>query len=605
MILKKDQKIGNYVVSIVMNNCEPIYTCRAKDNNKKNFFLWIFKKESVDPKVLQIINLKNKTYNLSHPNIISIVDDLSITLDGELYRVLIAPFISGESLDNYLKRQDSSLSVYDSLRIAQKILEALVYLQNQEQPVIVNNINLSSIFFDYSQVPYDIKLWDLRCATYLDKEIPFSENMNVLPFNIYSCVANESLEGTPNLTSDLFSVASIIYQLLFLYPPYLCELNENIKNNKELAIFLKKVRRNKICIPKVNLYEFDYNLADLLIKTISIDCNLRPQNASKMLSIIEKRLNSNLIQNHDNNFNEQEHFESTIKTESSNGVKKDIDVRISKNNVNNQCKILVGNGFVDVAGMTEIKEQLQSDVIDLLKDPVMAQDLGLSLPNGLLFYGPPGCGKTYFAEKFAEELGCKYLYIKCSDIASPYIHGGQSRIAEVFENAKNNTPCLIFFDEIDAMLMDRKYHNNVSESGEVNEFLTQLNNCGKRGIIAIGATNKPDQLDPAVLRAGRLEYKYYIPLPDRQTRAEIFEINLKNRKKSDVIDYYLLADKTEGFISADIKLIVDKAARLVFRAKVGSISMEYLLQAIGISRPSLTSDQLKVYEDLRLKFENY
>ena len=102
----------------------------------------------------------------------------------------------------------------------------------------------------------------------------------------------------------------------------------------------------------------------------------------------------------------------------------------------------------------------------------------MSIPNGLLFYGPPGCGKTFFAERFAEEIGCNYMYVLCSDVASPYIHGGQEKIANLFEEARKNAPTILFLDEVEAMIMDRSKHNNVSEQGEVNEFLGQLNNCG-------------------------------------------------------------------------------------------------------------------------------
>ena len=112
-------------------------------------------------------------------------------------------------------------------------------------------------------------------------------------------------------------------------------------------------------------------------------------------------------------------------------------------------------GFADVAGMEELKAELYTDVIEVLQHPEEAKKLGLTLPNGLLFYGPPGCGKTFFAEKFAQEVGCNYMYVKCSDIASPYIHGGQGKIAELFKLARQKAPTILFFDEIDAILMDR------------------------------------------------------------------------------------------------------------------------------------------------------
>ena len=262
-----------------------------------------------------------------------------------------------------------------------------------------------------------------------------------------------------------------------------------------------------------------------------------------------------------------------------------------------------GNGFADVAGMSVLKEQLRSDVIDLLKNPEQAEALGLHVPNGLLFYGPPGCGKTYFAEKFAEELGCNYRYIKCSDVASPFIHGGQEKIAAVFDEARENAPTILFFDEIEAMIKDRSKHTNVSEAGEVNEFLTQLNNCGQDGVIVIGATNKPTEIDKAALRAGRLEYKYYIPQPDNDTRKELFRINLSSRKTDFGIDYDKLAHLTENYVSADIRLIVDTAARLVFRRHLNCITMSILEEAIAQTKPSISLEIIKSHEAIRDEFE--
>ncbi len=303
----------------------------------------------------------------------------------------------------------------------------------------------------------------------------------------------------------------------------------------------------------------------------------------------------------DDRFGSADEFISALKGDLK--VEKSAPASVSKSTESKPKNIRRGNGFADVAGMTELKEQLKSDVIDLLNEPEQAKALGLSLPNGLLFYGPPGCGKTYFAEKFAEELGCNYQYIKCSDVASPYIHGGQDKIAKIFDDARANAPTILFFDEVEAMIKDRSKHNNVSEAGEVNEFLAQLNNCGSDGVIVIGATNKPSEIDEAALRAGRLELKYYIPQPDKETRMKIFELNLKKRSVDFGIDYEKLAEMTENYVSADIKLIVDQAARLVFRRKEKRITMAILEEAIKATKPSLTKEMIKKHEAIRDAFE--
>ena len=153
------------------------------------------------------------------------------------------------------------------------------------------------------------------------------------------------------------------------------------------------------------------------------------------------------------------------------------------------------------------------------------------------------------------------------------------------------------------MIMDRNKHNNVSEQGEVNEFLGQLNNCGDEGVMVIAATNKPNMIDPAALRAGRLELKYYIPQPDLETRKEIFQICLKGRNTELGIDYEKLASMTENRVSSDIRLIIDTAARLVFKRKIEKISQEIIEEAIKKVEPTVSLDEISECEKIREVFK--
>ena len=236
-----------------------------------------------------------------------------------------------------------------------------------------------------------------------------------------------------------------------------------------------------------------------------------------------------------------------------------------KSQISNIQEDLKSNrGFECVAGMDNLKQLLISDVIRPLKNPENFKKFKVSIPNGIILYGPPGCGKTFIVRKLAEELNYDFFEVKHSDLATPFIHGSVGNIGKAFEMAKQSTPAVIFFDEISGLVPDRK---NLSESSshkeeEVNEFLMQLNDAAENGILVVGATNYIERIDPAILRPGRFDKKIYVSLPDLEAREELFKIGLSDRPYDKKINFKKLAKNTEGFTCADIiKDVVESAAR--------------------------------------------
>ncbi|WP_300915129.1 AAA family ATPase [Bacteroides acidifaciens] len=269
-----------------------------------------------------------------------------------------------------------------------------------------------------------------------------------------------------------------------------------------------------------------------------------------------------------------------------------------------------GEALDEVAGMADLKALFRRDFIRIVRNPKVAQAYGIKPSNCTLLYGPQGCGKTFIAEKAAQESGLKYKIVKPSELGSIYVHGSQKKIAELFAEAEKNGPMILIFDEFDAIVPKRDSDLNGNQANEVNEMLTQLNNCASRGIYVLATTNRPSLLDPAIMRKGRIDRTVYVSLPDNEARAELFRIEIEKRPNIG-IDYELLAKATENYTGSDIAFIVEESARLCFEETLDRqlreplpLSMTRLLDVIQNTHSSVSETQRKEYLELKAKMED-
>ena len=267
-----------------------------------------------------------------------------------------------------------------------------------------------------------------------------------------------------------------------------------------------------------------------------------------------------------------------------------------------------GNGFADVAGMLQLKQLLKRNFIDIVRHRDKAKKYNIQPSNGILLYGPPGCGKTYIAEKMAEEANLNFVLVKPSDLGSTYVHGSQTKIADLFKKAEEKAPSLLCFDEFDALVPARTEDTSHHYLTEVNEFLVQLNNCASRGVYVLAMTNNINLIDKAVLRKGRIDEVIYVPEPDLEARIEMFKLNLaKCDMAAENIDLQRLADMTKGYSSSDIAYIILEASRDAFRESIEiddwvEITQENIEAVIKRTASSISSSDLRHYENMRDEF---
>ena len=269
-----------------------------------------------------------------------------------------------------------------------------------------------------------------------------------------------------------------------------------------------------------------------------------------------------------------------------------LNVKLQPDADKRSCGQSIKGLWVGVAGMREVKVLLERDVILPLQEPELYKLYGLSLPNGVLLYGPPGCGKTFIAKKLAEILKFKYFEIKPSDIGSIYVHGGQKRIGALFAKARDTAPSLIFFDDLDALAPDRSNHSvGHHYSAEVNELQVQLNKCWQSKVLVVGATNFLEKIDPAILRPGRIDKKVFIGPPDLEARIDLLRVYMQDRPQES-LNWLKLAEQCEYYTAAELEHVVNEAARL---ALAGSrrITEEDILKALYDNPPSLDSEKVK------------
>lgn len=573
MHFKKNDKIGTYTVAFPHKQGAYAETYRVKDTSGKTRFLKLINysklnRNQIDDngRVIEVEIAKQ----LHHHNLCQYVDSDNMMMNGSQYAWFVTEFVSGETLSQRIIRDDE-ISVYEIKTIAKAVLSALSFLHSQPIPVIHNEVTIQNVFLNLVGELQDLKLIDFGYARFLNQS-PVKPNLDELnPFYL----APERFSGVCSVQTDLYSVGAMMYHLLYGELPWFLDVSS--KRGQDVIDSILAERDKELTLTKEDKYELDDQLLNVIAKSLSYDSEDRFQSADEFIKAID----------------------GEVKIERQSTKRKILSQQQSDNTPASYAIKKKGEGFAAVAGMEELKQQMREEVIEPLHNPEEYHRYGVTIPNGMLLYGPPGCGKTFFAKHFAEEAGFNFMCITPATLKSRYVNATQENIAKMFKEAEENAPIVIFIDEMNELVPNRD-DGNVHEMSRsaVNEMLAQMDRTGEKGIFIIGATNYPNMIDPAILRAGRLDKKYYIGVPDIEARMALFRLYLNKRPYDFGLDYHQLADMTQGYVSADIQLIVNDASRNALRQH-SKITMELLKVAITNTAPSLSNNELRKYERIR------
>ena len=525
---KKGASIGNYVVLYPLTSREYTQTYCVADKNNFQFFMKVYDMNHI-PVFLQNGEDPQELWAYTHLGLCDYLPRLIRSgrkkegLTNIVY--LVTKYFRGKLLSQYIE-ENGQLTQGEAQAIALALLKAIQHLHSHG--VYHLDITPQNVLLEVTaEGTYTPKLFDLEYAC----ERPHEEGTKFKAQRFekadpYYSHTDLLASQTVSEADDLFSIGAILYTMLTGKKPWEdCPITSDMPFVEQ---HINMVRWRK-----------EHPVDSLLKPLVSVhppmfEAMARTMDGGIMSDELERLLESQL---------------------SEVGRKSRINVDVEA--LSKEKKM----GFAEIAGMDELKQSLSQRVLWPLRHAEKALQYRLQLPNGILFYGPPGCGKTYFATKLAEELKWEMEFVSTASLGSAYQHETQGNIQKIFTKAEKYGHCVLCIDEIDGILSGRKEGStNSSHNDEVNEFLVQLNECHKRGILVIGTTNRKDIIDPAALRAGRFDLLIEVKAPDLEMRKRLFEMYLANRPLAEDIDIAELAEMSDGYASSDVPFVVNEAA---------------------------------------------
>ena len=544
-LFKKGDKIGKYTVNsfikkgavaesyTVYGSDDMLYFCKVFDMGNMGSSLLFEGKE-----VFEIVFCKELSEE-PNDNVVRYVDNGGFHKGNKDYHYLVTEFYQGELLDQSVEK-DGVFDMEDAVQITLCVLNGLRYMHSKA--LLHNDITPSNIMLkeleDGMLLPTIIDLGHVstmvlgRPNFFLGDLAPFFR-------------APETFRGIFTPKSDVFSVGALLYFLLFGKAPWEVDLTDCGDDKNMIKAKVREARKEQLVLDTEEIHLPDF-LKEILKKALALRVVSRFSSADAFFDTLVERLTPE------------------------NGVGEEVTG--------------TGNGFDQVAGRDELKEQLRKEVIYALQHPDKAKLYHLPPVNGILLYGPPGCGKSLVAESFANELGFTYMVLKGSEFGNIYQPGALDNLQRIIDAATLKAPFVLVIDEIEYLIPNTGTENITKESVAT---LSLMSNCSEKGILLVATSNQPDQLDPFLMRPGCIDRIFFVSQPDFEARKEIFKKHLTDRPCEE-IDYDELARLSEDFVAGDITETVNEAAMTAAYMDV-PISQKILVDVLKYKNPTYST----------------
>jgi len=571
---KRGEKIGKYVINsfIKKGAVAESYTVLGPDDMMYFMKIYDFGKipheQLFQGKEVYEIQLCKELNTDENQNVVRYVDNGEVRKGSVSYHYLVTEFYRGISLYDAI-RNEGRFDLEDAVQITLCVLTGLTFIHSRA--LIHNDIRPSNIMLqEMDDGMFLPTIIDLGHISYMVKGRPTFIDEDLMPY----FRAPETFRAVYTVKSDIFSTGALLYFLIFGNSPWETMDLRTLEGDKQkIADAVKKARKQDLVLETDEVQLPDYMKA-ILLKALAKKPDDRFTSAAEFAQALYEQVMPELAKRMEEN-------------ETQNGGSSDLQQQ-SGGAVQITFKKGSGNGFDKVTGRDDLKEQLRKEVLFALQNPEKAEKYKLPAINGVLLYGPPGCGKSLVLESFAEELGFNYSMIKAAEFGNIYQEGVLDNLQRLFDAAEIKAPFVLCFDEMEFLAPNPKADGEeVGVTAQISALFGLLNDCSKKGILVVATTNRPDMIDQSIMRVGCFDRVFFVPQPDFEARKDIFMDHLKDRPCEE-LDFDELARMSDDFNAGDITEAVNEAAMTAAYNDV-PISQKILVDVLKYKNPTYST----------------